>query len=253
MRDREVKQSCVCDKVACERWCVTKWCVKDGVSKMVCDKVVCERWCGKRWCVTKLCVKDGGWQSGVWKMVCDKVGCERWWVTKWCVKDGVWQRWDTESKTRTPHKDLGNKRYPNDIATKNYCRWWTERNKNQSVAVSRCVKIQMVHQCHQCEERRSKSKLCPVPTFISGTCNYRILSPNGVWLAPSISWAIKAIVSRMALEECPPIAVETAVSQDIWRIAMAHWGSSTSPAGTKDSDAQGDHTERPWRQKWDGG
>jgi hypothetical protein len=33
---------------------------------------------------------------------------------------------------------------------------------------------------------------------------------------------IKAIVSRMALEECPPIAVETAVSQDIWRIAMAH-------------------------------
>mmetsp|Transcript_34641 Transcript_34641/g.74768 ORF Transcript_34641/g.74768 Transcript_34641/m.74768 type:complete len:255 (+) Transcript_34641:1040-1804(+) len=33
----------------------------------------------------------------------------------------------------------------------------------------------MVHQCHQCEERRSKSKLCSVPTFISGTCNYRIL------------------------------------------------------------------------------
>ena len=46
-----VWQSCVskmvCDKVVCERWCVTK---KDGV----CDKVVCERWC-----VTKLCVKDG--------------------------------------------------------------------------------------------------------------------------------------------------------------------------------------------------
>ena len=34
----------VCDK---DRWCV-------------CDKVVCERW----W-VTKLCVKDGVWQSGV--------------------------------------------------------------------------------------------------------------------------------------------------------------------------------------------
>ena len=29
---------CVCDKVVCERWCVTK---KD----VVCDKVVCERWC----------------------------------------------------------------------------------------------------------------------------------------------------------------------------------------------------------------
>ena len=34
----------VCDKVVCQRWCVTKWCVKDGVSKMVGDKVVCERW-----------------------------------------------------------------------------------------------------------------------------------------------------------------------------------------------------------------
>ena len=42
----------VCDKVVCQRWCVTKLCVKDGVgvSKMVGDKVVCERWC----------VKDGG-------------------------------------------------------------------------------------------------------------------------------------------------------------------------------------------------
>ena len=37
-----------CDKVVCERWCVTKlrvkdgarqrWCVKDGVRKVVCDK-----------------------------------------------------------------------------------------------------------------------------------------------------------------------------------------------------------------------
>ena len=24
---------CVCDKVVCERWCVTKRCVKDGVAK----------------------------------------------------------------------------------------------------------------------------------------------------------------------------------------------------------------------------
>ena len=31
----------VCDKVVCERLCVTKWYVKDGVSKMVGDKVVC--------------------------------------------------------------------------------------------------------------------------------------------------------------------------------------------------------------------
>ena len=51
----------VCVKVVCERWCVTKLCVKDGV----CDKVVCERWCGERWCVTKLCVKDGVVKDGV--------------------------------------------------------------------------------------------------------------------------------------------------------------------------------------------
>ena len=42
----------VCDKVVCERWCVTK---KDGVCvTKLCVKVVCER---ER--VTKLCVKDG--------------------------------------------------------------------------------------------------------------------------------------------------------------------------------------------------
>ena len=38
----------------CQRWCVTKLYVKDGVSKMMGDKAVC-----KRWCVTKWCVKDG--------------------------------------------------------------------------------------------------------------------------------------------------------------------------------------------------
>ena len=54
----------VCDKVVCERLCVTKWCVKDGVSKMVGEKVVCvcERWC----------VKDG-----VSKRVCER-WCEKW-------------------------------------------------------------------------------------------------------------------------------------------------------------------------------
>ena len=41
-------------KMGCERECVTKLCVKDGVWKKVCDKVVCERWC-----VTKL-----WWQRG---------------------------------------------------------------------------------------------------------------------------------------------------------------------------------------------
>ena len=37
----------VCGKVVCQRWCVTKLCVKDGVSKTVGDKVGCERWCVK--------------------------------------------------------------------------------------------------------------------------------------------------------------------------------------------------------------
>ena len=60
--------------------------MKDGASKMVGDKVVCERWC-----VTKLCVKDGvskmvGDKDGVSKMVGDKVVCEG-----WCVKDGACQ------------------------------------------------------------------------------------------------------------------------------------------------------------------
>ena len=44
------------NKVVCERRCVTKLCVKDGVWQMVCE----------------LCVKDG-----VWKMVVDKDVCER--------------------------------------------------------------------------------------------------------------------------------------------------------------------------------
>ena len=43
----------MCDKVVCERECVTKLCVKDVVGKRVCDKVVCERWS-----VAKLCVKE---------------------------------------------------------------------------------------------------------------------------------------------------------------------------------------------------
>ena len=59
LKDRKAKKVvCVCDKVVCETWCVTK---KDGVC--VCDQIVCERWCVKVVCererVTKLCVKDG--------------------------------------------------------------------------------------------------------------------------------------------------------------------------------------------------
>ena len=116
-----VWQSCVWKKV-CQRWCMTKLCVKDGVQKIVCDGVwkmvcVCQR-CGVKdgvWqrCVCeRWCVKNSVWQSCVWKMVCQRwcvkdgvdgvwqsadkdgvsqMGCERWCVTKWCVKDSVWQ------------------------------------------------------------------------------------------------------------------------------------------------------------------
>ena len=47
------------------------------MAKMVCNKDVCERLC-----VTKMCVKDG-------VCVCDKDVCGRWYVTTVCVKDGV--------------------------------------------------------------------------------------------------------------------------------------------------------------------
>ena len=71
-----------------------------GGGKMVCDKVACERWCVwkmvcERWCVTKLCVWKMVRQSCVWKIVCDKVVwkmvCQRW-CERWCVKDGVSKR-----------------------------------------------------------------------------------------------------------------------------------------------------------------
>ena len=41
---------------------------------MVCDEenVVCDKFVCERSCVWKLFVKDGVWQSGVWKMVCGK-------------------------------------------------------------------------------------------------------------------------------------------------------------------------------------
>ena len=57
-------------KVVCEELCVTKLYVKDGVLQVTkkdgacgscvwkggCDKVVCNRWCVTKLCVTKLCV-----------------------------------------------------------------------------------------------------------------------------------------------------------------------------------------------------
>ena len=94
---------------------------------MVCDKAVCEKWC-----VAKLYVKDG-----VWKMVCDKAGCERWCVTKMgtvCVtklgvKDGVWQRWGRGGgrgggrcrfKNENPTKFCGEKQRKNILKSDHY-------------------------------------------------------------------------------------------------------------------------------------
>ena len=121
-----------CDTVVCERWCVTnsceRECVKDGVWKRVCDKVV-------KAGVWQSCVCERGvcdkvvMRDKVVKMVCDKVVCGRWCVKdgvrkesvwqSWCVKGDIWQScaWqsarggrdrerDTESKRRTPHKDV---------------------------------------------------------------------------------------------------------------------------------------------------
>ena len=44
-----------------KRWCVTKLCVKDGVCvwKIVCDQVMCDKVVCERWCVTKRRRTDG--------------------------------------------------------------------------------------------------------------------------------------------------------------------------------------------------
>ena len=138
----------VCDKGACERWCVTKMCVKvvcescvwkrvcdrwrvwkRCVWKMACEKGVCERWvCNKdvceRWCVTTVCVKEG-----VWKMVCDNDVCERWCVTvtktKRCDKD-VCERWEggegeaEEEERRSRNREV-------QIQNKNPTQWCGEK------------------------------------------------------------------------------------------------------------------------------
>ena len=76
-----VTKLCVKDCVCVTK---TKLCVKD----CACDKVVCERCCVTKRCVTKLCV-------------CDREAAER---------EEEDEERDTESKTRTPHKDVGKKR-----------------------------------------------------------------------------------------------------------------------------------------------
>ena len=101
--------------MVCERWCVTKWCVKDGVWQSCVWKLCVKEGVCERGCVWKrVCVKDGGWQSCVWKLcvkdgvwqscvVCDRRAAggrggrgvsnkvERWCVTKWYVKESVWK------------------------------------------------------------------------------------------------------------------------------------------------------------------
>ena len=56
---------------------------------MVCNKIVCERWCVTMLLVKKLCVCEKGCVA---KMVCNTDVCERWCVAKMYVKDGVRQK-----------------------------------------------------------------------------------------------------------------------------------------------------------------
>ena len=51
---------------------------------MACDKVMCQRWC-----VTKLCVKDGAWQRWWVTKWCVKGGVSKMAVAKLGVKEGV--------------------------------------------------------------------------------------------------------------------------------------------------------------------
>ena len=99
----------VWDKAVCERWCVTKLCVKDGLWQGCVWKMV-----GERGCVTKWCVKDGASQSSVWKMVCDKVVCDK----AVCVKDGGWKivchstLYTPRSTLHTPYSTLHTLHFP---------------------------------------------------------------------------------------------------------------------------------------------
>jgi hypothetical protein len=83
--------------------------VKDCVWQMVCDTGG----------VTKRCVKDGVWKmfvkDCVWQMVCDKDVCDKDVCDRVvCDKDvsaAEAEERDTESKTRTLHKDVGKNSY----------------------------------------------------------------------------------------------------------------------------------------------
>ena len=85
----------ICNEMCEKSWApevVSRWgeqrfqcifAVKGAKKRLSPKKVVCERWC-----VTKLCVKDGVWQGCIWKMVLTKLCVtnlcgERWCVTRW--------------------------------------------------------------------------------------------------------------------------------------------------------------------------
>ena len=73
---------CVCDKVGCDKVVCERWCVcvtKLGVTKLVCDKVVCDKVVCERWDEGGRNARTEGWKSGR----------------------------DTEAKTRSPYKDVG--------------------------------------------------------------------------------------------------------------------------------------------------
>ena len=94
------------DKLCDDKWCDDKWWDYKWCDGKLCD----DKWCVDKLCVDKLC------------------------VSKWCVMtrgrendgrrtaDGG--RRDTEPKTRTPHKDVGNNRFSIEaFIEKNFIRW----------------------------------------------------------------------------------------------------------------------------------
>jgi len=77
------------DKMCDDKMCEDKWCV----SKLCEDKLCVDKWCEDKLCVDKLCGQV------VWGKVCED---------KRRDEGGGRRRRDTEPKTRTPHKDVGN-------------------------------------------------------------------------------------------------------------------------------------------------
>ena len=108
----------MCEVIVCERWYVTKLCVCVW-------SYVCDRWYVTKLCVKFVCVKYGMWQSCMLSLcVCEVIVCERWCVTGGRRREAGGGRReagaarDTESKTRTPHKVVGNKAILRDIRKK---------------------------------------------------------------------------------------------------------------------------------------